>query len=241
MNAPIRTRMSMGKLHRASPSFCPFPRYLCRAIRLTHGRMKKKITITESELRNLVEAALNELDYKTYLNAMRKSRARSLKAGYTGWDDDDDEAVYWNDRRYKFGRAAEKAFAKQFPVKGADVDPWFVSDVDNSGMIRYRDSDVARTHPKYTTGAEFLGSDEPDTVSIGANTPVGYVRKKIHLSNDDEMHGSAIPKDAKRSWRDYNDYLQDRMEYKDGKWGRKQREAFVHAVTEAVIRRLKRK
>lgn len=73
--------------------------------------MKKLIRLTEGDLHRIVEGsvrrALNELDWKTYMNAAKKS--------YDRWknDNDDDEAA---DRADDFTYAAKDSFMKKHNI-----------------------------------------------------------------------------------------------------------------------------
>ena len=67
--------------------------------------MKQTIRLTESELRKMisesVKGAINELDWKTYMNAAKKA--------YDSAENDDEE-----DRAWKFADTAEKAFNRDY-------------------------------------------------------------------------------------------------------------------------------
>ncbi len=74
--------------------------------------MRQRVIIKESELKNLVEGVLNELDFRTYLNAMKKADQRFQESPYDEVNDD---------RRFKFLNAASKAFADKAGISPNDT------------------------------------------------------------------------------------------------------------------------
>ncbi len=184
--------------------------------------MKKKITITESELHNIVEGIISELDWKTYMNANRKGMSRA-----NGNSNDEFR------RALDFSSAAEDAFPNKYKEGEVSLTP-------RGYMIEYPPKDMESWNegddmPEYIFSSYEQGNDR----DLCAWLP--YNRKK----------GTKVFKETGKKMRDdfakshpeiteLDNYYNGNYGYVPGE-GWKLKETFVRDVTEAVIRELKRK
>ncbi len=217
----------------------------------TKINMKKTIRLTESKLRRLIESTINELDWKTYMNAAKKNADE-----YSDYDFDDDEGRRKNLRTDSFVDAARKAYRDKYGSNTeTDYDSYDLGYGRGHGKHNYEttygepyweeygDDDEngrwiqGRTRTEFTNDydGEF-GKDFPDVSTRyeedDDDSLYGYDRNVSNYS-DDEMPDE---------WNDVANYVSGKSKYVKGKgWTNESRRRMVNNLTESVIRRLRRR
>ncbi len=170
------------------------------------NNMKRRIRLTEGNLRRLVESALNELDWKTYANAGKKAYDRGQR-----------------DRSDRFYNKAIDAYN--------DKDYY---DYDGEGLPR-------------ENGVSYMGPNG----SYGPCDDVGGMAIHHRDDNDNTVTTGDFGNGGNLEdwdWDDYPEfddmkkYYTGRSKYTKGKgWENESRRRMVNAITESVIRRLRRR
>lgn len=216
----------------------------------TIDNMKKTIKLNEHELNRLIKEAINELDWKTYMNAAKKNS--DVYSDYT-LGDEDGERKY--DRTNQFVDAARNSYRKKYnsvPETSYDsydghgrghgehnyevsygddyFEPYDKDNPDDGRFIQPRtrteftntyDSEYDMNFPEVNS---YYDEDDDDSV-------FAWTRPVSHYT-DDKMP----------EWKDVSDYTSGKAKYVKGKgWTNETRRRFANAITESVIRRIRRK
>jgi len=151
--------------------------------------MKQRIRLTESDLRNIVREAINELDWKTYANAANKSLKGNYKMREKGKSDS-----YKNNRAKRFADAAVNAFNQEFGYDNRTrghhqsynmdsylpTDEFYYSDGTRGSFferwLKYRNIDIDELTNDEIDKLynEFLSSEETITSMTVNNTARGW-------------------------------------------------------------------
>lgn len=194
---------------------------------------KQTIRLNESQLRQMIAEAINELDWKTYNNAAMKSDKKTLdiaskpKYRYKAvheFDDDDKKAYIKNSKRsHEFADAAKRSFDRDFGysddstevTSSTDYVPMLngVAGYENGGKWRGKWNDIDGDYESYTEpniGARFYGKTSPDTVYNGGLTNKkakdAYDKAKGEMSN---YYKGNYDYDNERGWHLKDDKLEE--------------------------------
>jgi len=210
--------------------------------------MKQRIRLTESDLRNIVREAINELDWKTYMNAARKAQKKA-DAAYKryvdpskrdDWDKNRNEYKKEDNRARDFSTSASKGLSKQFgrnlslrPI-GDDVyvkdnDGWWSDGSNATGPVFFgyhykspHDIDWDRDMEKIDWNGKF---EEYGDIPIG--------REKYDFETDDEYKEFLQNNEIGHT---IDNYLHGRTNYIKGEGWKNRRENNINETVSRIIR-----
>ena len=181
--------------------------------------MKKIIRLTESDLHKIVntcikriirEEKINELDWKTYMNASKKA-----------YDNDDD--YYRSD---DFLDAAKKAYGKKYGAYQKDGkyhNYGTGGNVDYSDMITHTDGDISdefpddyvlqRTTTTFTHDRDYGPDVDSEIGDVYDSDIFGIPRNSEFASS----YQADKYKDGTPEWNDVRDYIHGKSKYAKGK------------------------
>lgn len=203
-------------------------------------------TIKKSQLKNLVESVINELDWKTYMNAAK------ISGDDYKYNDDEDAAAKGKRRGPEFLKAARDSYAKKY-------DGAVGRDRDNSvhamsgkkmggGNVKYNNVRVYGDS-EYDDNDEPISTDTTETTFGWDNSEEGpYIASKHGKVYDGDVFDyvrdgyRGEPNDSTpMAYDDAYNYENGKSEYEKGKgWTDESRRRFVNRITESVVRKLRR-
>ena len=183
--------------------------------------MKQTIRLTESELRKMisesVKGAINELDWKTYMNAAKKA--------YDSAENDDEE-----DRAWKFADTAEKAFNRDYGYVEPD------DNLEYYGQKANQDISGANFTPRGQYGVG-MGSWTPLKAQMHSVRNIGRGETNNSMINpNSKMKPSKNTIDAyQRAEDEMEKYANGKYNYKKGK-GWQLKESINRNVSKLLIK-----
>ena len=195
---------------------------------------KLTIRLTESELKNMIKKSLNELDWKTYMNAAKKA-----------YDRDDDQQ-----RSEDFLDAAEQSYKDKYDATdydgygtydlgyGRGHNPYHELRTSNDGDVIGDGDDEDYVYQR--TATRFNNDYGPDVDSEIGDV---YDSDVYDIARNPKQASSSSNKDfqgGSPEWNDVRDYLNGKTKYVKGKgWSNESRQhKRAIRLTEAKLRKI---